>query len=98
MGVALAADPHRAVVSIYLDAVTDVARRYSQPLGKVLGVALAHETGHVLLPPPSHSATGIMQPSWEGDALRHAITGDIAFTPRQSAQMRDHLANRGTRP
>jgi len=94
MGVALAADQNRAVVSVYLDAVTDVARRYGQPLGKVLGFALAHEIGHVLLPPPSHSATGIMQPSWEGDALRHAIAGEIAFTPQQSAQMRERLTNR----
>jgi hypothetical protein len=94
MGVALAADANRAVVSVFLDAVADVARRYGQPLGKVLGIALAHEIGHVLLPPPSHSSSGIMQGSWEGDAFRHAIGGDIAFTDRQGALMRDRLKNR----
>ena len=94
MGVALAADANRAVVSVYLDAVAYVARRYGQPIGKVLGIALAHEIGHVLLPPPSHSTSGIMRASWEGDALRHAISGDIAFTARQAALMRDRLKNR----
>jgi hypothetical protein len=94
MGVALAADANRAVVSVFLDAVADVARRYGQPLGKVLGLALAHEMGHVLLPPPSHSASGIMRGSWEGDALRHAIGGDIVFNDRQAALMRDRLNNR----
>ena len=94
MGVALAADASRAVVSVYLDAVADVARRYGQPLGKILGIALAHEIGHVLLPPPSHSPSGIMQPSWEGDAIRHAVAGDIGFTSRQAALMRDRLINR----
>ena len=94
MGVALAADTNRAVVSVYLDAVAYVARRYGQPISKVLGIALAHEIGHVLLPPPSHSTSGIMRPSWEGDALRHAISGDIAFTARQAALMRDRLNNR----
>ena len=94
MGVALAADANRAVVSVFLDAVADVARRYGQPLGKVLGIALAHEIGHALLPAPSHSTSGIMRPSWEGDALRHAIGGDIAFTDRQAALMRDRLNNR----
>ena len=98
MGVALAADVHRAVVSVYLDAVADVARRYGQPLGKVLGIALAHEIGHVLLPPPSHSSSGIMRPSWEGDTLRHAISGDIAFTDRQAALMRDRLNTRPSIP
>lgn len=98
MGVALAADANRAVVSVYLDAVADVARRYGQPLGKILGIALTHEIGHVLLPPPSHSASGIMRPSWEGDALRHAISGDIAFTDRQATLMRDRLSNRQSIP
>jgi hypothetical protein len=98
MGVALAADAHRAVVSVFLDAVADIARRYGQPLGKVLGLALAHEIGHALLPPPSHSATGIMQPSWEGDALRHAISGDLGFTDRQASLMRDRLINRPPAP
>jgi len=94
MGVALAADANRAVVSVFLDAVADVARRYGQPLGKVLGIALVHEIGHVLLPPPSHSTSGIMQPSWEGDALRHAVSGDIVFTARQAVLMRERLNNR----
>jgi hypothetical protein len=98
MGVALAADANRAVVSVFLDAVADIARRYGQPVGKVLGIALAHEIGHVLLPPPSHSATGIMQPSWEGDALRHAISGEIGFTARQASLMRDRLNNRQPMP
>jgi hypothetical protein len=98
MGLALAADANRAVVSVYLDAVADVARRYGQPRGKVLGIALAHEIGHALLPPPSHSTSGIMRPSWEGDALRHAINGDIAFTERQASLMRDRLNNRPSIP
>jgi hypothetical protein len=94
MGVALAADRNRAVVSIYLDAVTDVARRYGLAVGKVLGIAIAHEIGHVMLPPPSHSAAGIMQPSWGGDDLRHAAGGDVAFTNHQAALMRERLINR----
>ena len=95
---ALAADANRAVVSVYRDAVADVARRYGQPVGQVLGIALAHEIGHALLPPPSHSTSGIMRPSWEGDALRHAINGDIAFTDRQAALMRDRLNGRLSPP
>jgi hypothetical protein len=98
MGVALAADANRAVVTVYLDAVVDVARRYGQPVGKILGIALAHEIGHVLLPPPSHSPRGIMRPSWEGDALRHAVGGDIAFTDGQAALMRDRLNARPAIP
>jgi hypothetical protein len=94
MGMALAADLQRAVLSLYFDAVTDVARRYGSPRGDVLGLALAHEMGHVLLPPPSHSSTGIMQASWEGDDLRHVLLGDAAFTDEQVVVMRTRLAVR----
>ena len=94
MGMALAADQRRAVLSLYFDAVSAVARRYGSPRGEVLGLALMHEMGHVLLPPPSHSATGIMQPSWEGDDIRHVLSGDTTFTESQILAMRGRLALR----
>ena len=94
MGMALAADQLGAVLSLYFDAVTDVARRYGSSRGDVLGLALSHEMGHVLLPPPSHSSTGIMQASWEGDDLRHVLSGDAAFTEEQVRAMRSRLASR----
>jgi hypothetical protein len=97
MGVALAADERRAALSLFLDAVTEVARRYGAPVSEVLGIALAHEMGHVLLPPPSHSADGIMQATWEGDDLRHALLGELSFTVHQAAQMQDRL-RRSLRP
>ena len=93
MGMALAADERRGVLSLYFDAVTDVARRYAWPRGEVLGLALAHEMGHVLLPPPSHSTTGIMQSSWEGDDLRHVLSGDATFTDAQMVAMRSRLGS-----
>jgi hypothetical protein len=91
MGMALAADTRRAVLSLYFDAVTGAARRYGSPRGEMLGLALVHEMGHVLLPPPSHSSTGIMQPSWEGDDIRHVLAGDVAFTDAQVLAMRARL-------
>ena len=94
MGMALAASQQRAVLSLYFDAVTDVAKQYGASVGQVLGIALAHEMGHVLLPPPSHSATGIMQASWEGDDLRHAIMGEAAFTADQATAMHARLRAR----
>ena len=97
MGMALAANQQRAVLSLYYDAISEVAKQYGASVGHVLGIALAHEMGHVLLPPPSHSATGIMQASWEGDDLRHALLGDVAFTEQQSVMMRERLARRGRR-
>jgi hypothetical protein len=88
MGVALAASDERAVLSLFYDAVVDVARRYLSRRDDILAVALAHEIGHVLLPPPSHTSTGVMQAGWEGDDIRHAIIGSLAFTEAQAHAIR----------
>jgi len=39
----------------------------------ILALAMAHEIGHVLLPPPGHSTSGIMRPTRDGDDIRHAV-------------------------
>ena len=88
MGLALAADGERAVLSLFYDAVMDVALRYRSPLDDILAVALAHEIGHALLPPPSHASTGIMQARWEGDDIRHAIVGSLTFSEAQADTIR----------
>ena len=88
MGVALAADGERAVLSLFWDAVTDVARRHRSRLDDILAVALAHEMGHALLLPPSHASTGIMQARWEGDDIRHAIVGSLTFCEAQADTIR----------
>lgn len=96
MGVALAADDERAVLSLFYYAVVDVARRFHTPLDDILAVALVHEMGHVLLPPPSHSSTGIMQAMWEGDDIRHAIVGSLAFTKAQADTIRAKAERRSS--
>ncbi len=88
MGLALAADDERAVLSLFYRAVMDVAVRYRSPLDDILAVALAHEMGHALLPPPSHASTGIMQARWEGDDIRHAVVGSLAFSEAQADTIR----------
>jgi hypothetical protein len=92
MGIALASDESGGTVSLFYDQVCRVARRYQQPIADLLAIAIAHEVGHLLLPPPSHSATGIMRASWDGDDIRHAVVGQLSFTAREASLMREKLA------
>jgi hypothetical protein len=50
----------------------------------ILGCVIAHEIGHLLLGPDSHSDSGIMQPRWERKQVRQALTGALLFTPVQA--------------
>lgn len=72
----------------FYDRVTTVAHERQRNVSDVLGWAMAHEMGHLVLPYPSNSATGIMSAVWSGDAFRHAKDGALSFTMSQAALMR----------
>jgi hypothetical protein len=77
---------------VFRDRVTHVAHERQQDVARVLGYAMAHEMGHLLLPYPAHSASGIMRAEWDGDDLRHIANGSMLFTPAQAALIRARAA------
>ena len=56
-----------------------------------LGVAMAHELGHLLLGPRSHAVDGIMSPVWTRDMLVRAWGGQSRFTMVQAGQLRSEV-------
>lgn len=93
MGDALPADACAGSVSLFYEQLLHVTNLYRQPVADVLALALAHELGHVLLPPPGHSPIGIMEPTWDGDGIRHAVLGQLRFTAAQSTTIRGRVAS-----
>jgi hypothetical protein len=55
---------------------------------EVLGHAIAHELGHLLLNSNLHSASGIMQANWGPKELQAAANEDLAFTQEQAKRIR----------
>jgi hypothetical protein len=89
MGVSAAGDSTGGIVSIFMDAVEEVALRHGVSVWDMLGLALAHEIGHVLLPPSAHSVFGVMKGDWNGDDIRAAVLGELRFTDAQGSLMRE---------
>ena len=56
--------------------------------GDILACVIAHEIGHLLLGPNSHSPTGIMKGKWSKEDLRGAGWGRLVFTPQQGEIIR----------
>jgi hypothetical protein len=52
----------------------------------VLGLVLAHEVGHMLLPEYSHTPSGLMRADWKG-----RLTTIPDFLPAQAAEIRSQL-------
>ena len=64
---------------------------------RILGYAIAHEIGHLLLGSNAHSQAGIMRAYWTHDFLRLAKRQLLLFTPEQVQLMRTRL-NARTNP
>ncbi len=78
---------HRAY--IFYDRITAIRVVPPRDLGSILGDVIAHELGHLMLPPNSHSASGIMRAGLE---LRPGWVG--SFDKRQAVLIRGLIAAR----
>jgi hypothetical protein len=88
MGTAFPASDTGGTLSLFYEQVLRAALKYGQPLADILAIVIAHEMGHLLLPHPAHSLTGVMRASWGGDDIRHAVLGTLGFTASQAALIR----------
>jgi len=80
--------------SVFYDRVQSLSQGGRGPLPVLLGLAMAHEIGHLLLGTHSHSSTGIMRARWFGEDITLAACPHLLFTAQQSRQMKTRLAER----
>jgi len=69
-------------------------RRLQEHKARILGLAMAHELGHLLLPFHSHSRTGIMRAKWNRQDFQLAALGNLDFTPKQAELIRSEVLRR----
>ncbi|MGA7411843.1 MAG: hypothetical protein WBW33_15295 [Bryobacteraceae bacterium] len=60
----------------------------------LLGLAVAHEFGHLLLGPKAHSQQGIMRANWSHSDLQRGIQGQLRFTDQQAPLIRANVQSR----
>jgi hypothetical protein len=92
LGFAPSSEDGGVLATIFFHRVEALTKgRATAPL---LGNAIAHELGHLLLGSNAHSATGIMQAHWNRELLKLANRGLLRFTPEQAALLRVRIAGR----
>jgi hypothetical protein len=72
---------------VLINRVNGVADGYRVSPFVVLGAAIAHELGHLLIS-KEHSASGIMQPYFNQSDFRSAREGRLLFTSAQAVAVR----------
>jgi hypothetical protein len=81
LGTALV-DPHTGtgvLATVFVDRVEQLARRADGGLGTLLGRAMAHEIGHLLMGVAGHAARGLMRPRWTRAEVTRNATADWRF-------------------
>lgn len=89
LGKALVFDRGGGVLaSVYFSQVACVAAMTKTDVAVLLGRAVAHEIGHLMMRTPKHAARGLMRKTWTQDEVRRNRSVDWAFTAGDAAEMR----------
>lgn len=75
------------VATVYFDRVQAVAGRAGIAAEDLLGRAMAHEIGHLLLREAGHGRDGLMRATWTDDELAGNRRGDWSFSAAERRRM-----------
>jgi hypothetical protein len=81
-------------VNVFYQRAEELARDGDLGLPKLLGHAIAHEIGHLLLGSTAHSAIGLMRAKWGPKDLQRADKGDLLFGAKEAELIRANVAAR----
>jgi hypothetical protein len=90
--------------TVYVDRVDWLARRAQYPRATLLGRAIAHEIGHLLLRSNAHTESGLMREVWTAEQVVRNRREDWTFSPDQNGDLRNARyaamsnARKGRRP
>ena len=79
------------LATMYVDRVAGLAATCEVDFGRLLGRAVAHEIGHLLLGTAQHADNGLMQAFWSRESIRGSADAQWVFTAREARGMRDAL-------
>jgi hypothetical protein len=76
------------LATVYVDRVNSVARGIGIDARRLLGLAMSHEIGHVLLNSNRHAANGLMRAEWSLNELRRNDAGSWRFLDAEAVRIR----------
>jgi hypothetical protein len=80
-----------ALATIYVDRVASLARESGVDGSVLLGRAIAHEIGHLLMGTNQHSTSGVMRATWTSRDLLRERPDHWRFTPAEMMAMRGRV-------
>jgi len=87
-------DGRGCYADLFLEAILKLQEESHVGAAIVLGHAMAHELGHLLLGSNSHSHDGLMRGHWEPGDLTQASRGHLLFSSEESTRMRSRFTRK----
>ena len=78
---------HGVLATVFADRVTSLAARARTDRATLLGYAIAHEVGHLLIGTIDHASAGVMRPHWSARDLQIIAAGQWRFSRAEAAAM-----------
>ena len=82
------------IANVFMNRVTEQAAIAEVSVSRMLGHAIAHEIGHLLLGDNSHSPGGIMGAPWSKQDLWRMSKGDLLFTHEEVTRIQAEVRHR----
>jgi len=100
LGYSLVDVGHRVgtLATVFGDRVADLARLAAVDNGELLGLAMAHEVGHLLLGRAEHARAGLMRAHWTAADLQRRRPADWQWSRDEQAALRSAAAARSVDP
>lgn len=82
------------LATVFADRVLDVARAAGVDPRPLLGLAIGHELGHLLLSTNAHAVLGLMRAKWSQAELRRKRSADWRFLDAEARAIQEEVRRR----
>jgi len=82
------------LAGVYYPAAVEAAKTCRADLYEILGAAIAHEVGHLMLGANAHSPQGVMSPHWSKAQYVLISIGELSFTSDQARLLQGEIRRR----
>lgn len=79
---------------VYYPAAVEMAAQWHATVGEILGAAIAHEVGHLILGANAHSPSGVMFAHWGRAQFERIGISGLNFTADQARMLREGVERR----
>jgi hypothetical protein len=79
---------------VFYPAIQELADSFHLRTGEIMGAAMVHEVGHLILGEDAHSQTGIMFSHWGLEQFKLIGVGHLNFAPQQAKLLQREASRR----